>query len=843
MYERLTMYHEALTDWDHYLRIDPKGEWSGEARRRRDAVDQFLKSHAKRGADSARLDPLEFVGFDAGKTQKAMERAESYLDAATAEWLPAARRDADKTRALAKLAAQFDHFFHDEWLHDLLAVPTSAKFADAAATLAIAIHADGGNDIKLGIQRSQEAQTLFEATGSRAGALRAAFEHLYALHRSGDARRCVESAERLKPSLAGRRYRWLEIRLGIEYAGCLGALGEDGAAQREAKATAELARASGYPILRLFALNAIAAIATHNHDMKTAWAADVEGLKTYWAGDYPAIRAQNFYNDLRIAAENSDSIPFALALAREGSRVLASYPNLTAVATSHFHVGRLANLDGAADEALRELTEANRLFAQLPSSKATDYYLNDCRIWLADLAVRQKDVAAAQRYLQEAHTGLEGGRNYAMVARYFKALSDVSELSGDSRSTEEAIRARVAIAELSLRSFWSDRDRLIWSREMSDAYYKLAEIQWSTHRDPEAALETIEAFRGGSLRFRSLPPPGSDSAPIESELRIPDFRAAHRLPSQLETGVVLVYALLPGGASVWVVDRNAISTQRLTISVAELRRLAREFLMDCANPDSDRKGLDRKSHHLYDALISPIEGRLAEGTPVLLDIDPEIAVPFAALADSQGNYFGARHAIALARGVAYRQIGGPPRSVSRDQHVLAVGAPALRGLALPPLPDAVHEARAVAERFTGARLLTGADATLDSVEKELSAASLFHFAGHSATVADRVGLLMAGDAEGRNMPMLDAKSIAASQLSHCALAVLSACSTEGLGDDSASDPDSLVFGFLPARAFRRWWPRAGIWIRAPAPISIRRSSTTGCGRAIGRDWRYNARLN
>jgi tetratricopeptide (TPR) repeat protein len=45
--ERMFLYTQAVDDWQHYLRIDPQGEWADDARRRLTALKEKLQQHEK----------------------------------------------------------------------------------------------------------------------------------------------------------------------------------------------------------------------------------------------------------------------------------------------------------------------------------------------------------------------------------------------------------------------------------------------------------------------------------------------------------------------------------------------------------------------------------------------------------------------------------------------------------------------------------------------------------------------------------------------------------------------------------------------------------------------------
>src|SRR5258708_15605435 len=58
--ERMFLYTQAVEDWEHYLRIDPQGEWADEARHHLAAVQQKLKQHEKSQSKSL-LSPADIA--------------------------------------------------------------------------------------------------------------------------------------------------------------------------------------------------------------------------------------------------------------------------------------------------------------------------------------------------------------------------------------------------------------------------------------------------------------------------------------------------------------------------------------------------------------------------------------------------------------------------------------------------------------------------------------------------------------------------------------------------------------------------------------------------------------
>lgn len=95
--EHLFLYRQALDDWNHYLSVDPASQWSQEARRHLDAVQQKLKEHSDA---KPLLSPYQLAAIARGASPPSEvdqgnvdQRIEQYLNEAVRSWLPAAFPD------------------------------------------------------------------------------------------------------------------------------------------------------------------------------------------------------------------------------------------------------------------------------------------------------------------------------------------------------------------------------------------------------------------------------------------------------------------------------------------------------------------------------------------------------------------------------------------------------------------------------------------------------------------------------------------------------------------------------------------------------------------------------
>ncbi|PYT26207.1 MAG: hypothetical protein DMG58_22910 [Acidobacteria bacterium] len=255
-FEKLSAYHEALADWEHYLKLDPKGDWAEEARSRRDAVSKLLREHE--GRSQPRADASGFLDLTLQSPEIAATQVEFYLNEAVTKWLPDAFPAAPGVHPGAKAGASLVTLskvllsgHDDHWLQDILAGTQSPAFANATASLARAVSADAEGDFGKGREEAAKAEHGFERAGSAAGVLRAKLEWIYALDRSGQGEQCLDAAEALLPQLARRGYPWLSVQLNLELAGCAGSVGQPGMQHRALEKALLLARPARYRVLQL----------------------------------------------------------------------------------------------------------------------------------------------------------------------------------------------------------------------------------------------------------------------------------------------------------------------------------------------------------------------------------------------------------------------------------------------------------------------------------------------------------------------------------------------------------------------------------------------------------------
>ena len=223
--EQIFLYSQAVDDWEHYLRLDPRGQWSDEARRRLAAVREKLQQH-DRSAIEPLLTPKEIAAEskEPALKNKIDDRIEEYLHVAVTEWLPQAfvvnssSTSNDATTALQALSEILVEQHNDPWLADLLNQPHGAPFPVGLRLLSQAVLADDSGDYTTA-HRSAHRAAQFLAVNP-AAELRATAEEVYSDHLLWQGHACIVLLTRLAEPLSRSRYGWLRGQLSLEESNC-----------------------------------------------------------------------------------------------------------------------------------------------------------------------------------------------------------------------------------------------------------------------------------------------------------------------------------------------------------------------------------------------------------------------------------------------------------------------------------------------------------------------------------------------------------------------------------------------------------------------------------------------
>jgi CHAT domain-containing protein len=259
-----------------------------------------------------------------------------------------------------------------------------------------------------------------------------------------------------------------------------------------------------------------------------------------------------------------------------------------------------------------------------------------------------------------------------------------------------------------------------------------------------------------------------------------------------------VYVATSRGIVLWRYDQQGFAEHLIEKDPEYIGMLLRRFRELCATPSSPLSLVRESARQLYDILVGPVANELPGGQTLIIETDGLLsAVPFQALLDPAEHYLSDQHPIAYSPSLRYQYgLKSRVRAPFATLHALLVGSGIAEvGAGLRPLPDAIAEVHDVAGWFPSARLLVGEQASLSNLERELSRANVFHFAGHTKLSSGRLGLVL-HDRGAHESSVLDPDGLEKMPLGRLELVFLSACSTEKDSEESGSGTEGLAYPFL-----------------------------------------------
>ena len=812
--ERMFLYTQAVDDWEHYLRLDPQGDWSNDARTRLAALRDKIRQHDKSQRQPL-LTPHELAkeGPNAAAMEARIdERIEDYLHTAITEWLPQAfpvshgQPSVEARAFLSNLASIMKDKHGDTWLEEVLRETTPAEFAAGVQSLAVSVSRNDEGDYSSARKAARKAALLFGASGNKAAELRAQAEEVYSDHLLWEGPSCLALLHKINRQLGTRHYSWISAQMSLEQSNCANLVGDLGTYQVAILRGLSQAESHNYPALRLRSLGFQSLSDSSLGDADAAFHHAVAGLAVFWPAQIDLMKGYNLYTDLDAAADGLHLPNTQVAISREATRLVEQQPDILLQAMAHRWYGYAAYLADMRGLAADEFAKASDRFRRSPRTVSTlRHYLN-AELWLAKVEVRRGDLKGATARLQRAKPLLDAAPSFGLETDYYTAQADIALRTDDFAAAEPSIRSAVFLAEWALKSYPKESDRSQWADQTRSAYRNA--VEWKLrHGEGNSALEIWEWYRGAELRAdeassllskakRSIEnPPEPSGAPPLPEPSV----VANQLPLLREQTVV-VYGTFNDGIAVWAYDDRGIFWRWVPTPLPPLEDMALRLQRLCSDPGSDLTTLRSTGRALYNVLIAPIEERLVPGRTIVFEPDDFLAVlPWEALVDSRGHFFVEHAPVVVAPNLYLAMRLRSTIAITPETPALIVSVPAVPLEHLPKLKDADDEANSVADRFTSPRRIRDSGATLSAIRREIRGAGVFHFAGHAIASPQRSGLALdEADPDTNRARLLDANSITAGEAKSLQLAVFSACPMQPNTGIGASGTESLAKSLLLA---------------------------------------------
>ncbi|HEV8492307.1 MAG TPA: hypothetical protein VGR76_08540, partial [Candidatus Angelobacter sp.] len=463
LYEQLHMVAQAIADWTLFLQKETDHDWAEDARKRLMALQELNRSKSSA--------PSTVDQWTAALASNRVTAAEEAIEATALEWLPKAfpgnapsGQELEYGRLLKKAAQKLQSQHGDEWLEDMLAFSSSPYFAQAISELSRAVSLNLQGQASDAIIPASRAAALFRHAHNQAGVARAELEEVYAYQRSAKGPDCLRTAKNLRAALADRHYPWITTQLLLDEASCFNIVGRIEEAKLDSDdAMALTEKPAGFKILWLRAWGIIAAAATTRGDRSFAITKDVAGLQEYWAGQYPIIRAYQFYSDLSFNAEAAKLWYMTYAADQEAVWAISQTPNKQVEAAARYRLAKAAVMLGEAETVEHETRAADGILNQLPSGESNLVVQVDGNIGVIRAYLDRGETQVASDRLKQLNLPSEATESRLIARRLGQLQGDIEFQLKHFQKAQDAYLAAGSIAESSLDSLRDDQDRWKWS--------------------------------------------------------------------------------------------------------------------------------------------------------------------------------------------------------------------------------------------------------------------------------------------------------------------------------------------------------------------------------------------
>jgi tetratricopeptide (TPR) repeat protein len=776
----------AVETWNRYVRFERDPRWLAEGRRRLQTLQQKLnqlKSHSSRMEQYlASPQAMRALAADAGALAALDEEFTSIhlprlLDSAfpmpvdRSRGSPCEENCQAARTLLHALAASLQRNHQDPWLTQLLppvSSPPDPNFNQASHALAQAIGEDVFGDFLAAEQSALKASQLFHRLGNAAGEDRAVVERSYAFQRTSRMTGCYSTVH----PLLGRdpQFAWIQIHALTQDTLCDPAPGTGSENNANFRRAVSQAHDRRYGILELRARNLLGAAAVDSADAEAAWRIYLPTVRSFYAGDYPAVRLYTALSGLAELERATPRIHLALLQQREVVAVVQMTDSRPMVPMERQNLAVAALRAGSIPEAQEQMRLAQAELAANGGGKSVQSLLLETEIDMANLYVERRDLAQAAVLLDAAHGHMAGEQNSFHRRDYAVARAQLELAQGHPETAEPMLREAILEKERMLGK--GGEESIALARQDRDLYALLAGVWLAQGRSGEDALALWERYR---LRILGNPVsacPNKDLSCLKPKLML----ALHRLGQDRLLGQVVLFDRL----LLYRATAQGVAWTSVPIRKEELLAAAVPLERAVTSPLTPQDSVDQAARRVGRILLDPLDAPGGANSLLLLEPDPVLGnLPWPSVETATGPiglHFNLEESPSLLLG---RRREGSGASSAKS---LVVGASVASGESQ-LLPEVLKEARAVARFDDAPNVLVGAQATQAQVASHLATASTIHFAGHASQQDGATRLLLAPAKTPpagigiMSRPYLDSALLRKHPPRAARLAVFSACST------------------------------------------------------------------
>jgi tetratricopeptide (TPR) repeat protein len=757
---------KALKGLQQALENERRPDWQQAIRRQIDALNQSPSPVS----ESPAPDGAVFVGWKSSSIDDHYEDLVERLVAAP----PVAALD----RTTANNLTDSGQRHGDQWLVDWLSGSRASALADAL--LAQAVRANRAGEADQALELARRASVLYRGAHNDAGSARAAFEQIYALHRSGRARDCLSAIHDL-PSRLWTRYSYLGTMLRLEEASCLEMQGDPQPSRFAILRARSDAAQFEFPGLYARAQGFLAAYSTQQGMPEQGWNDDVIGLRFCASFSCTPMRRYQFVSDLIDDSIALNLNQVAVVLAEANTRIAQSAENLQIEAYAFEVLGQRQLECGLPADASKSFSEADSILIKLGDVPAARAYRVDWSADRAHLLTVQGHDDQALTLINNATRDAASAQSTVLQLNYWSARALLDRAAGRKSDQLESARVATGFAAKVLGGLNDVSDRKAWQSRAELAYVVWVDALLKAGRDQDA-LDAWEFFSsGGEVGSPSVP----DNGPL--------LQRTSASPGIPRRNRILVYARLIDTYVVFVVEDggNVSKVLKLPAAADAIDQLARTFSTLCADRNSRLPDVRMAGSSLY-AILFPQPDLL--GPRLTAQVDGRLRnTPFAAMVRPDGSYLGAHSSVVLLPWLSKENpASGSASFTTATRLVILRGASSAPGA--DAIPEMYDESAELASRFPRSELLEARSSSEPDMMRSLQSADIVHFTGHAQN-RDGAASLLLGDDASLN---LSSQSFAGVHLRTCRLAVLAACSTLSVETQSGSIKSGLPEALLQA---------------------------------------------
>lgn len=442
--------------------------------------------------------------------------------------------------------------------------------------------------------------------------------------------------------------------------------------------------------------------------------------------------------------------------------------NSLTLAQAHLVRARIHRGLNSFDQARADLRAAIEYINKIPRGGLRDRVQADVAVAEAEILtiegarIMRPLLAAARSYYEET-----GRRSQAASAYLLQARSNLIE--GDLEAAEGDLLAAIALQEKTGDGLRGASQVHSFREQWQLLFDDLLRIQVVHQERADLAFASAERSKRGNLATRS----SVHSLSLE--------QAQAMLPAD---HALIEYALLPDRLLVWAIWSEGWIFVQTQLRSEDLEALVDSVVLEVRH--GNRINYQSASRKAFRLLLRPAIDRIPANARLVIIPDKTLSkLPYGALVDDRsGKILLEQRIISVAPSASsFLDSVKFSRHEQRDWRLLAIGNPSIDPTLFPdlkPLPGAEAEVAEIARLYRKSRVITGKDATLNVLLRELPQANLLHFAGHSLQDPRRPEqslLVLASHPDDSELPMFSSREIQALDLGHLRLVVLSACAT------------------------------------------------------------------